>query len=298
MVLVELVYEGGEVLDLCLEAQRDVLRAELRGRYQSVDLRGLPEGERRHVLQRVAKVAGATQNILVRGLSGLLEASQVFTRSSILVDALGKSELPARRELAQWAFRTKRVYVYSREMDSAIRDGGIGTISRYAGPFFPQLDLEITPEISNTIGVLSLGRGTLDVVGRLKRRREQEGLDFQIVTVEPVPGTERALGALDVATRSGLLVAPHEQPDLYGAHEAGILASCARRVLCAAGSAALYDLPLKGSDALWLRAEKYSPGSYVDCALRYGGLEPCEEQLRALRVDVEAVPRDILRRIS
>jgi len=293
MQLVELVYEGGEILDLCLEAQREVLRAELRERFVTLDLRKTSALERKVALQRAAARMPVVKNVLIRGLSGLLEASQIFTRSSLFLDALGRSELPAPRELSQWAFRTKRVFVYSKVMDAAVREGGIGAISRHNGPYFPAVDFG-TDDVEGNIGVVSLGRGVLEVLAQLKRRRQQEGLDFQIVTTEKVADTVRASSALDIAQRCGLLVVPGEEIDNGGPHEGAILAVCTGRVLCTVSTGALYDMPLNGR---FLQAAKYERGAYAEAALRYEGIENYAEYLRDVKINPATVPNEILRRV-
>jgi hypothetical protein len=293
MKLIELVYEGGEILDLCLDSQREYLRSELRERFLSVDLRGQTALERKVVLQRLVAKGAVYNNVLIRGLSGLLEASQFFTRSSLLIDALGRSELPAARELSQWAFRTKRVFAYSGVMDAAIRAAGIGAISRHTGPFFPTVDFG-TEGVSNCIGVLGLGRGALIAIGDLKRRRVQEGLEYTLVTTENVPGTVKASSPLEVAERCGLLVAPYDEIDNGGPNEAALLALGTRRVLCTAPTSAVNDLRMDGR---LLRAARYEKGSYADAALRYEGIEAYAAAISATRLNGYLIPDEILRRL-
>ena len=291
MQLTELVYEGGEVLDLCLDFQREALRAEYRERFQTLDLRGMPLQERRAALQRVGRVGA--KNVLVRGLSGVPEAAEAFPRASLLFDAVGKTEPPAMRELAPMAFRTKRVFVYSREMSDSIRSAGIGLVSRHNGPYFPALDLEPAPDTA--IGVLSLGRGALEVVAQLKRIRDQEGLEFDIITTERIAGVVSASSALDVAARASLLVAPYEQMDYGGVHEGAILAVCTGRVLCTPTASALKDMPLGG---WYMHATKYTPRSYAEAAVGYRGRAVYSTHIDAMRFDPRAVSSEIIRRIS
>jgi len=291
MQLLELVYEGGEVLDLCLDFQREALRAEYRDRFQSLDLRGMPQQGRKSALQRLA-VVGA-KNVLVRGLSGVPEAANAFPRASLLFDAVGKTEPPARSELAPMAFRTKRVFVYSKEMDSAIRSAGIGLISRHNGPYFPAVTLDAAPD--TTIGVLSLGRGALEVIAQLKRVRRQEGLEFDIITTEQVAEVVVARSALDVATRASLLVAPCEQMDYGGVHEAAILAVCTGRVLCTPVASALRDMPIGG---WYMHATKYTPRSYAEAAVGYRGREAYAALLDAVQFNPRTVSTEIIQRTS
>lgn len=293
MKLLELVYEGGEILDLCLEAQRTVLRAELRDRFCTVDLRAQPRANRVALLRAAAK--GTNTNVLVRGFSGLAEAAEHFQRSSLLVDMLGRSDVPGKSEMSKYAFRTRRVFVYSLAMSQAVRAAGIGAVSKHAGPYFPRVDLERPEQL--TYGVPALSEGTLLVLGKLKRLRADRNLEFEIVTTERVGGTSLAASALDVAARSDLLIVPDERRDLFGPCEGGILALCTGRALCTAYSDALHDLPYPPER--YITAEKWAPGSYANAALRY------PEQRAVLdawplsaALDWEAVPREILRRLD
>ena len=294
--LLELVFEGGEVLDHSLASQRESLREKLEGGFESVDLRCKTTLERKALLQTALVRGKAYRNILIRGLSGLLEASQVFTSSSIFIDALGRSELPAARELSQWAFRTKRVFVYSDLMMQTIRAAGIGAISRHQGPYLPRIDFG-TEDVSDSIGVLGLGRGALVVLGQLKRRREQERLKFNLITTEAVAGTLRAASVFEVAERCGLLVAPYEEIDRGGPHEAALLALSTGRVLCTSATSALRSLPL--GERQLLEAACYERGSYAEAALDYEGIEVHSMNWKAPYAagDVLSVPDEILRRL-
>jgi hypothetical protein len=297
--LIEAVYEGGEVLDLALEAQRGLLESELRARFTSVDLRGLSERERITTLRNLVKTHPVVKNILVRGLSGVCEASQFFLRSSIFMDALGRSETPTRSELSQFAFRTKRVFVYSFDMDQEIRGAGIGLVSRHSGPFFPRVEFtrDPVPEPRFVVGVLAGAGGALEVLGKLKQlQKKGECASFDIVTTEKISGVSTVRCAMDVAEQSDLLLSPSIGADRLGPDEGAILALCTSRALCTATSAGFRNLPY--STGRYIAAEKYAPGSYANAALLY----PQQRKVldgwsRDLSLDWDAVPREILRRL-
>jgi hypothetical protein len=294
--LLELVFEGGEILDHSLAFQRESLRERLGSDFVSVDLRSKTALERKALLQTTLVRGKTFKNVLIRGLSGLLEASQVFRTSSLFLDALGRSELPASREFSQWAFRTKRAFVYSDLMMQAVRAAGIGAISRHQGPYLPRINLG-TEDVSNSIGVLSLGRGFTPVLGQLKRRWEQEGLKFDLVTTMAVAGATRVGSVFEVAERCGLLIAPYEEMDRGGPHEAALLALSTGRVLCTSATSALYSLPM-GEKQL-LQAACYERNSYADAALDYEGIEVHSKNWKDPYADNDAlsVPDEILRRL-
>ena len=294
-----MVYEGGEVLDLALDAQRGLLESELRSRFTSVDLRGLRERDRTTVLRNLVKVNPVVKNVLIRGLSGVREASQFFLRAGIFMDALGKAETPTRSELSQFAFRTKRVFAYSFDMDQEIRGAGIGLVSRHSGPFFPRVELtrDHVPPPRFVVGVLTSAGGALEVLGKLKQLQKKVGIvPFDIVTTETISGVTTVRCALDVAEQSDLLVSPSTGADRLGPDEGAILALCTNRVLCTATSAGFRNLPY--STGRYITAEKYAPGSYANAALLY----PQQREVLAnwpmgLSLDWDSVPREILRRL-
>lgn len=297
MELLEVVYEGGEVIDRALAAQRALLASELRTRLTTVDLRRLNTTDRTKVLRDLAKRNEVVKHVLVRGLSGAHEAASFFTRCHLFLDALGRSERPVDRELSVLAFRTKRVFVYSFDMDQAIRGAGIGLVSRHAGPFFPRVDVPAPgDEDFFTVGVLNLGGGTLEVLGKLKKLRVEKELPIDIVSTERVSGVEHVGSAFEVAERADLLLSPAAGEDRWGPDEGAILALCTGRALCTAPSSAFQNLPY--SSGKYVPAEKYTPGSYANAALLY------PEQRKALdawprtpALDWDTVPREILRRL-
>lgn len=293
MKLVELVYEGGEILDLCLGAQRSLLQAELRDRFLSVDLRAKSTKERAKLLRAAAN--GTVNNVLIRGLSGLQEAANFFTRSALLIDVLGKSDPLERNELAPYAFRTRRAYVYGCEMSRRVRSAGIGNISKQGGPYFPRLDFDL-PE-SLVIGVTSISEGALAAIGKLKTLRTQKNLQFAIVSTERAVGVETVSCALEVSESCSLLVAPNERQDFLGPNEGAILALCTGRALCTTKTDAIDDLPYPPDR--YMRAERGAPGSYAACALLYPQHRAVLDAWPAsAALDWEQVPRDILRRLD
>lgn len=292
MDLVELVYEGGEVLDLALEAQRDLLASELRSRFATVDLRRLPAAERAKLLR--AGAAREPRNVIIRGLSGLKEVANFFTRSALMLDVLGKSDPPEPRELSVYAYRTKRVFVYGKDASGMVRGAGIGTVSLHAGPFFPRVAFDAVEGV--VIGVPALSEGNTAVLGSLKKLRKTKNLNFDIVTTERMAGVETVGSALAVAEASNLLVVPHDAADLRGPHEGGILALCAGRALCTSGTDAFFNLPY--SSGRYLQAEKFNPGSYANAALLYPNQRAVLDAWPGSHdLDWETVPREILRRL-
>lgn len=297
MQLTEVVYEGGEVLDLALGSQREVLAGELKSRFTTIDLRAKKTSERAALLSAAKRDVGA---LLVRGVSGVQEATKYFTKARLFIDALGRSEIPEPRSLSQWAYRIVRVFVYGHEMSQVIRAAGIGRISQYGGPLLPTLQFDRAVPVAQDfiVGVPSLGPGVLEAIGRIKRAVRQGDLSCEIVATERVAGVITVASALDVAERCNLLLVPFEMEDRLGPNEGAILALASGRALCTVPSDSLYELPYPADK--YLQAKKYVDGSYVDAAMRYVGEQRALDAwpLSLGPPEWDAIPREILRRLS
>jgi len=297
--LLEVVYEGGEVLDRALAAQRSLLQTELRSRFATLDMRRLSGPERAWTTRELAKRSQVVKYLLVRGLSGVPEIARCFPRARLFLDALGRSEVPERASLAQYAFRTTRVFAYSHEMDQTLRGAGIGLVSRHSGPFFPRVRLTADPPPRPDcfrVGVPKLAGSVLEVLGALKRARRGGRVDFDIVSTEKVSEVDVVPSAMDVAEQADLIVSASVGQDRLGPDEGAILALCTGRALCTPSSSGFKNLPY--STGKYLQAEKYVLGSYADAALRYPGERAALDAWPAsLELDWESVPREVLRRL-
>lgn len=295
MKLIELVYEGGPVLDMALHAQRGVLDAELGDGFVSADMRGVPAGNRKAFLQATSR-KGQPANLLVRGLSGVREACAYFPKSAIFMDALGKSDAPEPAEFFMQSQRTRRVFVYGDEMSRAVRKAGIGEIARLSGPYLPPLRMPSQKSSAPfVVGVPSLGDGVLLAVAKLKAA--QEKVPFAIVAQVSVRGVETVPTCVDVAEMCDLLVVPDEQMDRGGPSEGAMLALAVGRALCTTGSSALYNMAY--SSGKFLLAERYVPASYAACALLYSQQRTSLDAFPAtVTQEWDTVPREILRRLA
>lgn len=292
-MLLELVYEGGPILDLCLEAQREYLAAELRNGFASIDMRGLPLIDQERTLRAASK--GMVHHLLIRGMSGLPMAPQPFPKAALFLDMLGKSDAPEPRSLSQFAFRIKRAFAYSREADGALRDAGIGLISKIPGPYFPRVNMDTVESL--TVGVLPFGRGEMEVIGKLKQLRDERGIAFEILSTQRIRGTVPVPSPLEMAAQSSLLIFPNEQIDLLGPNEGGILAICTGRALCTCVTSALEIMPYPRSR--FLVATRYAAGSYAQAVPAYMREQAVFDAWpKQIEVDPLAVPKEILRRLQ
>ena len=262
LALLELVYEGGEVLDLALEHQRSRFQRRLGEQFQSFDVRKhRGRGGREEVLDFAYSVQ--PRNVLVRGLAGALEAGRLFPQAHIFIDVIGRHPLDGgERALIAIAFRVKRVYVYARSADPLIRRMGIGRITRLQGPFLPSLccDPPPTPEEGIVIGVTELYDGARDVLVQLKRMRDRERWPVRLASTMKMAGVELQHTLFDLAENCNLLVCPHEQADTHGPHEGALLALATERALCTSTTSAMRGLPYDGGYAA---AERYAAQSYA-----------------------------------
>jgi hypothetical protein len=293
--LLELVYEGGDVLDVALARQRRILKSELGDEFQSVDLRRLPLLDRERLLRKL----GGTQpeNLLLRGLSRLEETMEFFPKSQLLLDYLARREALRRGELMRWVHKTKRVYCYSDMAERASRQAGCGKISRFPGPLLPNLSDEREPRDRPVVGVLELGDGAGDVLIRLKKLRAQNRWDFDIAATRKMAGVERCDSEFEVGEAADLLLGPLDAPDLGGPHEPGMLALSLRKALCTSSNSALYSLPVFPTGG-YIPAERYDTGTYA-AAFGVYTRNPTKYDTAFDKITLapDAVPRDILSRV-
>lgn len=298
MELLEVIYEGGEVLDLALKAQRDLLEGELGDEFLSVDCRGIPT-EARQLLLRDAALGYNPRAVLIRGLAGVPEVAAYFPRAKLFFDMLGRSLPPTRLQYAMLSPRTLRGYTYGPAANDALRTAGIHN-TQVEGPFFPALELDRPEEegFEFSVGVLSLYHGNLELLGRLKRLRDSHGIPFRIVTQrQELRGVETVPDVLALAEASDLILYPQDQEEWYGPDEGAILAMCTGRALGTIRSDGLAGI--KHEPSRVAQAAKYSPGSFVNAVTAYRERRDQLDSLTAVSKLVwDTVPRDILRRLQ
>lgn len=295
VTLLEVVYEGGDVLDVALSRQRIKLAKALGAKFLTADLRGIPMKKRGALLRGLGELN--PKFVLLRGTSGMGEAAPFFRRSIFFLDYLARKESAPPGSLSRWTYRIVRAFVYSSKADLAVRRAGVGAVSFKAGPGLRSLPAP-PPEGKMVVGVLELGDGAARTLIRLKRVRKAGGEDFDIISTKRMGGVLHADSAFEVAESSRLLIAPMDSPDFGGPNEPSLLAMSVKRALCTAPTSAFYTLPSAARSKI-VEATKHSPGTYAMGIRTYA--ESPSRYLHAfdgVDFDPEDVPKEILRRIN
>lgn len=292
--LLEVVYEGGDVLDVALACQRKILRDELGAAFKTLDLRRRPMRDREDLLRAAGEVP--PDFLLVRGLSQIEEVIPFFRGSKLFLDYLAQNERVAPGSLGRWSYRIARVFAYSAKADGDLRSAGTGIISLHPGPELPKLPAEL-PEGKLTLGVLDSAKGTLDVLVRLKRIRRKQMWDIDIVSNMKMGGVRHVGSPFEVAEECHLLVVPMDAPDLGGPHEGALLAMSVGRALCTSPTSGFYSLSFAGTGR-YIPAERYEPGTYASSFGVYrNNRAKYDSAFDDLRSSAEQVPHEILRRM-
>ena len=291
--LLEVVYEGGDILDVALAHQRRLLRTKLEDRFATVDLRRTGASARRTALIRLAEMPPA--HVLVRGLHRIDEVASAFPRSRLWLDYLGRCRALYPDELGLWAFRIARTFCYSMEADAAVRRAGCGRVSLHRGPFLPSMPLP-PPTGRLVVGVLDNWDGAREVLVRLKKlQKAREDWDCDLVSTVQMGGVCRVEHAFEVGEESNLLIGPVDSADYGGPHEALLLAMSLGRALCTAGTPALWGASTS-MDKKLLLAQKHEPGTYATSLRAYkANRAKYDSALSGLQGDPAAVPQELLR---
>lgn len=293
--LLELVYEGNDVLDVALARQRRVLQSELGHGFMSLDLRRKSTKVRARLLRGAAE--RVPRHLLLRGLHKVDEAVPFFSTSTLFLDYLACNRAVLPEELARWAHRIERVFVYSTDADEGLRDAGIGRISVHAGPFLPTLETPLPEAPRLSVGVLDTRSGARDVLVRLKKLRKSQGWDMDIRTTVRFGGVITMDSVFEVAEESHLLIAPMEGEDYGGPHEGALLAIAANRALCTSSTSALHSMAF-ASTKRYIPAQKYEPGTYAaSFGVYLRNRQKYDDAFSGLKADPEAVPRELLERM-
>jgi hypothetical protein len=293
--LLEVVYEGGDILDVALASQRRALREALGSGFQSLDLRGKGTDQRARLLQ--AALGRKPGHVLVRGLRSVEEVLPFFPKAEFFLDYLAKDRAVDPAELARWAHKIKRVFIYSAKADPDIRKAGVGRISTHAGPFLPDLRTPAPSGDKIIVGVIDMGAGTREVISRMKKVRREQGWDFEIFSTMKGSGITQLRTNFEVAEESNLVVAPMDTMDYGGPHEPALLCMSVGRALCTSTTSAFYSLAFAGTKR-YIPAQRYEPGTYatsfgVYCRDR----EKYDTAFSGLKLNPHAVPQEILERM-
>lgn len=262
MSLLEIVYDGGPVLDVVFAAQRARLAEEIgEKRFQSLDLQRKPTKARAKLLQAAARKKWKA--ILVRGVRGLDEALPFFPNTAFFLDHVAGFDFGPRHSLSRYAHRLSRAFTYSAMADTQLRDAGFGKITTMAGPFLPDLELPAPTGGPPILGLLDIGHGARLALARIKKVRRDQGWDFRIVTTLKDSQAEQVENAFEVAEQCNLLVCPMESKDYGEPHQAAILALSVGRALCTSQTAAMLTMPYVRER--YVHVQKYSLGGFGTC---------------------------------
>lgn len=291
--LIELVYEGGAVLDVALAEQRALLQSSV-PHFISLDLRGRGTRARLAMFQRVRD---HYDYVLVRGASKIDEVAKVFSKSKIFLDYLARYESIGPGSLMACAHRISRVFVYSEKAESDVRKAGVGKISPYSGPGLPSLEGIREKHDRPIVAVLELGDGALPVLSRLKKIRKAQSWDIDIATTRKMGGVLHFETAIGAAEAADLVIAPMDSPDHGGPHEAALLCLSLKRALCTSTTSAFHSLPtvIRGR---YIEAKRYSPGTYAASYPVYSrSPEKFDSAFDEINLKPDALPNEILQRM-
>ena len=298
--LLELVYEGGDVLDLALVYQRRYLKEALGTKFLSVNMRGMGRPQRLKTLKQLQSDF-SPENILLRGATQVDEVCRAIPGSDLVIDYLARTEEIEPNSLIRWSPRILRVLVYSIRAENVVRDGGVGRITKHFGPFLPDMYEPPPRDTPVVVGMLDLGTGAREASVRLKNMAKKCGWQFDFVSTLKGSYIIRAESAMEVAEMSDFLICPMDQPDLGGPHEAAILALSVGRVLCTYPTAAMHRLAMYRRSA-FIPYEVYRPGTAAQCfetfrQRRDEYQDRVDSVRKSERIDPHAVPEEVLRRI-
>lgn len=263
MNLLELVFEGGTVVNAALAEQRKVLAARYGTSFLSASAqRG-----------KIAWPSMVPDVVLVRGMSRLEEVVEAYPKARIIIDALGRPAVPEPRSFGSFAFRVQGVLTYCDTMRDKVRAAGVGRIKLLPGPLLAPVEgLEKSREGETLrVGVTAFGRGHPFVAQRLRQMREERKLNMEIYAVEgtvsPTVADHVVSDPFELGAVADVLCSPSDTGEFwYAPHEAGILALAMGCVLVTPWFGAVETLPLGKA---CLRAESSNPGSHVNAVYSY-----------------------------
>jgi len=306
MHLLELVYEGEDVLDVVFAAQRRYIRAELEKvgeqlgllpELRTVDLRRESTRSRGKILRELSREyvgvgeGGELGMVLVRGTERVEEPLRFFRKVPIVLDHYGNKLL--RGSLYPYSQRVRRVITYSIRASNNVRDAGIGKVSRHGGPFLPHLPLDLPGRDKPVIGLI----GGASVRSVLIAMRKLIGDRAHYVSMLKDPVAEQMSNPIEIAEACDLLVAPHVGPFRLGhPHDGGILALSVGRALCAEPGPALAEMPYpQGSFISVLDSNR--PTSWADAFAEYlAKRKKYDSWPDKVKVDLLVTPKEIVRR--
>jgi hypothetical protein len=263
----------------------------------TVDFLGVPMKERTRLLKKVDEAKESPSAVLLRGIDMLPEVVAYVPKDvPIFVDHCTPTEIGKTSPLRRYLRRARRIYCYSEQSDSGLRQAGFGRITVVPGPSIPT---DAAREVNGTVRVAVLNTSTQSgrVLARIMDIKERQGWDFEVITTLKHSRVSRADSDFEAAEAADLIVAPYEDMDFGQPHDGAILAAALGKPLATVRTGAFNVMSFP--DQNFLAVKKHQIGTYAAAVGIYlRNRQKYDEWQEGSAPDPCILPNDLLSRIK